>query len=320
MVMPTFSFHLQDFVFVWWALLYEALPFVAIGALMAGVLERCVSREAVVRCFPKNPLWGIAACACLGLVFPMCECGVVPVVRRLIGKGVPISCAVAYMLASPVINPLVIASTAIAFRNKGQWTVVGLRMGMTYVVAVIVAGVVWRVLGEQNLLRGDRRHSSSEPACQEHDHEHEHEHARGNMLVDALTIAAEDFLQIGATLVVGAALAALINSGFSRTAMEPFADNPLMAVSGMSLLAVVLNLCSEADAFVAASFYAFPLAAKMAFLVLGPMVDMKLLLMYSTVFRPKAILTISGVTFVLIWVMCVSGYLWMPAISATATR
>ena len=242
--MTAFSFDLHDFVFVWWALLYEALPFVAIGALLSGFLERCVSRETVVRFFPQNRVLGIAVCSCLGLVFPMCECGVVPVVRRLIGKGVPISCAVAYMLASPVINPLVILSTAIAFRNKGQWTVVGLRVGLAYVVAVTVAGVVWRVLGEENLLRGGRRGSADEPGDAEHEHGgnasghvfgggHTHEH-RGNVLLEALAIAAEDFLQIGATLVVGAALAALINSGFSRSAMEPFADNPVAAVSGMS--------------------------------------------------------------------------------------
>ena len=102
--------------------------------------------------------------------------------------------------------------------------------------------------------------------------------------------------------------------------MEPFADNPLAAVSGMSALAVVLNLCSEADAFVAASFYAFPLAAKMAFLVLGPMVDIKLLLMYSTVFRPLAIVTISGITIVLIWTLCVTGYVWMPALGLATGR
>ena len=176
------------------ALLYEA-PLRGDRRLMSGFLERCVSRETVVRFFPENRLLGIAASTCLGLVFPMCECGVVPVVRRLIAKGVPASCAVAYMLASPVINPLVILSTAIAFRNKGQWTVVGLRMGLTYLVAVVVAAVVWRLLGEENLFRRDPRGASA--AASGHNHE-----SHGPVLIDALAIAAEDFLQIGATLVV----------------------------------------------------------------------------------------------------------------------
>ena len=125
---------------------------------------------------------------------------------------------------------------------------------------------------------------------------------------------------IGATLVVGAALAALINSGFSRAAMEPFAQNPWAAVTGMSALAVGLNLCSEADAFIARSFLAFPLAAKLAFLVLGPMVDLKLIAMYTTVFRPKAIIVITGLTTLLIFVLCVTGYVWIPFITALAAR
>lgn len=313
--MSTFSFDWSDFVFVWWGILYEALPFVVLGTLLSGIVERCVSRETVVRLFPKNRVVGIGVSACLGLVFPMCECGVVPVVRRLIRKGVPASCGVTYMLASPIINPLVILSTAIAFRGKGTWTtpltVTGLRVGMGYVVAVTIGLMVWKWLGEQNVLL-HAPHSDDDP---------HHEHAqRGNVVVDVLVHAAADFMLIGATLVVGAALAALINSGFSRSAMEPFAENPLAAVTGMSALAIGLNLCSEADAFVASSFFAFPLAAKMAFLVLGPMVDLKLIAMYTTMFRPKAIVAISGLTTLLIVVLCMTGYAWMPDVGPLGAR
>jgi uncharacterized membrane protein YraQ (UPF0718 family) len=111
---------------------------------------------------------------------------------------------------------------------------------------------------------------------------------------------------------VGAAIAAAINSGFSRQTVAPLADHPLLAVPGMMGLAVVLNLCSEADAFVAASFNAFPLAAKLAFLVLGPMVDVKLILMYSAVFRPRAALTIMGLVVLLVLVSCLAAPLWLP--------
>ncbi len=313
--MTAFSFNLSDFVLVWWGILYEAMPFVVLGTLLSGIVERCVSRETVVRFFPKSRAVGIGASACLGLIFPMCECGVVPVVRRLIHKGVPASCGVAYMLASPIINPLVILSTMIAFRGKDSWatswTVTGLRVGMGYVVAVTLGLVVWKLLGEKNVLL--RTHEASG------DHAHQHAH-KGSVLGDVLVHAAGDFMVIGATLVVGAALAALINSGFSRAAMEPFASNPFKAVTGMSALAVGLNLCSEADAFVARSFLAFPLAAKMAFLVLGPMVDLKLIAMYTTVFRPKAIIAVSGITTLLVFVLCVTGYVWIPMITALVVR
>jgi len=309
--MSSFSLNLSDFVFVWWAILYEALPFVVLGALLSGFVERCLSREVVVRLFPKNRLLGIAASGCLGLVLPMCECGVVPVVRRLMRKGVPVSCGVTYMLASPVVNPLVILSTLVAFRGQHAWAVAGLRTGLGYLVAVLVGLAVWKMLGERNALLPKHQEAHENP-------NHEHDHAGGGSVIgDALRHAAADFVQIGAFLVIGAALAAVINSGFSRSAMEPFAANPLMAVTGMAVLAVGLNLCSEADAFVAASFYAFPLAAKLAFLVLGPMIDLKLLAMYVTVFRPRAIVAIAGLTTLLVIALGVSGYTWIPMLVST---
>jgi uncharacterized protein len=308
--MSHFTFNLSDFVLTWWGLLLEAIPFVALGALLSGFLEVCVSRQTVTRLFPKHRVVGILASACVGLLFPMCECGIVPVVRRLVRKGVPVSCAITYMLASPVVNPVVIASTAVAFNRQGAWTVVGLRVGLAYLVAIAVGVLVWRVFGEDRVLldsAGDEDHPQHGPG------------RRGwRVAGDLLATAASDFLQIGATLVIGAGIAALINTGFSRASMEPFAGNPFAAVTGMSIMAIALNLCSEADAFVAASFYAFPLAAKTAFLVLGPMLDVKLLMMYTTVFRPRAIVAISGATIILIWLLCVSGYVWMPALGITA--
>jgi len=303
-----FSFNLSDFVFVWWGLLYEAMPFVILGAILSGIVERCVSRETVVRFFPKNRILGIAASGCLGLLFPMCECGVVPVVRRLMRKGVPVSCGITYMLAAPIVNPLVMLSTFVAFSGGEDWTyaatVTGLRVGMGFAVAVTVGLVVWRVLGEENALL---------PHLDNNNHSHG---SKGNVVADILRHAADDFLVIGSTLVVGAGLAAVINSGFSREAMTPFAENPLTAVTGMLVLAIGLNLCSEADAFVGASFFAFPLAAKLAFLVLGPMLDLKLIAMFTTVFRKRTIVLISVLTTLLVFVLCTTGYVWIPLVVA----
>ncbi|MHB8900271.1 MAG: permease, partial [Thermoguttaceae bacterium] len=298
---------LSDFVFVWWGLLFEAMPFVILGAILSGLVERCVSRETVVRFFTSNRFLGIAVSACLGLVFPMCECGVVPVVRRLVRKGVPVSCGITYMLAAPIVNPLVMLSTFVAFSGSQGWTyaaaVAALRTAMGAVVAITVGLAVWRILGEQNALLPE----SGDDAA------HTHEARRG-VLGDILRHAADDFLVIGSTLVVGAGLAALINSAFSREAMAPFADNPFTAVTSMLALAVALNLCSEADAFVGASFFAFPIAAKLAFLVLGPMLDLKLIAMYTTVFRKRTILLVGGLTTLLVFLLCTTGYLWIPRV------
>ncbi|MFZ5833173.1 MAG: permease [Planctomycetota bacterium] len=336
--MNYFSFNLSDFVFVWWGLLFEALPFVALGALISGIVEQCLSRATVARLFPRRRSVGILASAGLGLLLPMCECGVVPIVRRLLRKGVPVSCGIAYLLASPIVNPLVILSTYVAFRGREGWLMVGLRVGLGYLIAVTVAVLVWKLLGEKGLLRDEvaaengesDRAQSAASAERDHGHMHEHVHehvheyeneprAGGFSLVARiLGVAASDFIVIGGTLAVGAAVAALINSGFSRASLAVWAENPWLAVPGMMALAIALNLCSEADAFVAASFYAFPLAAKVAFLVLGPMVDIKLALVYCTVFRPRAVVAILGLATLLVLVSCLTMPWWLPWLDVAA--
>ncbi len=304
--MSSFSFNFSDFVFVWWGLLFEAIPFVVVGSLISGIVERFLSRQTVARLFPRRRSIGIAASGCLGLLLPMCECGVVPVVRRLILKGVPPSCAVAYLLASPIVNPLVIASTAVAFYAQHGWMMVVLRVGLGYGVAVLVAAAVWWMLGDAHILRGNEVAPPDQTVSPR----------RGGWLGDVLAVAAGEFIVVGGTLAIGAAIAALINSGFSREAMLPLAENRLVAVPGMMLLAVALNLCSEADAFVAASFYAFPIAAQLAFLVMGPMVDIKLMLVYTAVFRTRVVLLILGTATLLILGACLASPWWMPLLFA----
>src|SRR5947209_144614 len=140
------------------SILYEAMPFIVLGAVIAGFLEELVPQQLVSRFVPRNHAVAIGFSALLGLMFPMCECGIVPVMRRLLRKGLPLSCCVAYMLAGPIINVVVILSTMVAFwveprtqeyLEKITGTVVmsnlwmtGLRVGLGYVVAVVTAVIV----------------------------------------------------------------------------------------------------------------------------------------------------------------------------------
>src|SRR5438093_4010706 len=119
------------------SILYEAMPFIVLGAVIAGFLEELVPQHLVSKFVPKNHVLAIALSALLGLIFPMCECGIVPVMRRLLRKGLPLSCCLAYMLAGPIINVVVISSTLVAFakHQDGYW-VVGLRSGLGCLVAV----------------------------------------------------------------------------------------------------------------------------------------------------------------------------------------
>ncbi len=315
--MSLFSFNLNDFVLVWLSLLYEALPFVALGSIVSGLVETFVSREAVVRWLPRNRAVGILASAFLGVAFPMCECGIVPVVRRLVLKGVPASCAITYMLAAPIVHPLVILSTAIAFRGQGAVGMTLLRVGVGVGIAVTVGLVMWQGFGDRgvflthihDLADSDHGHGHAPPGTPLH-----------RKLLLCLQTSASDFVTFSVFLIGGTAVAALINSGFSRAAIAPVAEHPVASVAGFMGLAVLLNVCSEADAFIAASFRMFSVPAKLSFIVLGPMFDIKLLLMYTAVFRRRAIVALCLLMLGAVFLICVTGSGWMPALVEALPR
>jgi uncharacterized membrane protein YraQ (UPF0718 family) len=251
----------------------------------------------------------------MGLAFPMCECGIVVVMRRLLRKGLPLACCIAYMLAGPIINVVVILSTWVAFEgHKIAPEVVGMRVGLGFLVASITGFVVHmqaRKRGTAALLTStalpppaplkkttislktlDAANGVAE------DPEDMEAAAPRRSIMERLgnisSTAIHDFVDITVFLIIGAVLAALSKQLISSQQIERLsADEPLLAIPAMMLLAVLMCLCSEADAFVAASFTKMHISAKMAFLVLGPMLDLKLLAMYTRVFRLRLIITIT---------------------------
>ena len=132
-----------DFLFRFSSVLWEAMPFVVLGAVVAGVLEEFLPQEALTRFLPKAVLPSVMIGAVLGLLFPMCECGIVVVMRRLLRKGLPLSCCIAYMLAGPVINGVVMFRTWVAFKDhKIGPEMVGMRVGLAFIVACVTGLIV----------------------------------------------------------------------------------------------------------------------------------------------------------------------------------
>jgi hypothetical protein len=275
------------------SIVYEALPFIIAGAVIAGFLEELVPQQMLARVMPRNPFLAIGLSALLGLVFPMCECGIVPVMRRLLRKGLPLSCCVAYMLAGPIINVVVIASTLAAFakHDDGYW-ITGFRVLFGYLVAVgaaLVVEVQYRRHGTALLTLLAVPASRPENESSNESQRRPLRQRLGNITETAL----HDFTDITLFLILGALLAAGLGMAVEKHQMEELSQNyPVLAIAAMMGLAVILCLCSEADAFVAASFTTLAPAAKLSFLVLGPMLDIKLFLMYTRVFRFRLIWTI----------------------------
>ncbi len=335
----TYEQLVRDFIINFTAILYEAMPFIILGAIIAGILEELVPQQLIGRLIPKNRPLAIAMGCLLGLIFPMCECGIVPVMRRLLRKGLPLSCCTAYLLAGPIINGVVIFSTYVAFRGTESSTwrdgrgpiMVALRMGGGFVVAFVVALIVERLFKKRgyDLLtplarptfaplprsKPDERvpeASASESPAELHQEEEEETHERPSAwkrLSNISETALHDFVDITVFLILGALLAAGSRMLLSHEDVDRLSNTyPIFAILVMMLLAIILCLCSEADAFVAASFTTLHPAAKIAFLVLGPMLDFKLYSMYTRVFRPRLIFTIFGSVFVLTFIFSVILY------------
>jgi uncharacterized membrane protein YraQ (UPF0718 family) len=306
----------EQYILVFTSIVYEALPFIVLGVVIAGLLEEFVPQQAIAKIVPRNRVVAIALGGFLGLVFPMCECGIIPVMRRLLRKGLPLSLCVTYMLAGPIINVVVMVSTYVAFDYRragdnvfgGPLNMVLLRCGFGYLVAFNVGLLVEWLSRKPDVqllsplvLRG----------LAQSDEESETRRTWRERLNNITETALNDFVDIMVFLILGAFLAGLGRALVNNTNFENIVREPAAAILIMMGVAVLFCLCSEADAFVAANFpAAFPPASKLAFLVLGPMMDLKLYLMYTRVFRPRLIWTIIAAVAVQVFVyMLVLHYL-----------
>jgi hypothetical protein len=245
----------------------QAVPFLALGVVVSGLIATFVSPERLARWLPPRPAVAVVAAGLGGAVLPGCECGSGPVARRLFGEGGAAgAAALTFMLAAPAINPVVLVATAVAFPGAPMM-VVG-RMAASLLTAVIM-GWAWARWGRPEWIT--RRLPPSGAATQ----------SRWVVFAEA---ARHDFLQAASYLVLGAAAAAMLHVVVPKWVFAHLAGNLILGVAVMAALAVVLALCSEADAFVAASMTMVPLLPRLVFLVVGPAVDVKLFAMQAGMF------------------------------------
>jgi uncharacterized protein len=321
--MNWFHFSWQNFWFSFLALAFEGLPFVLVGSLISGLIAAFVPSRMITRFLPKNPFLATLVSGLLGLIFPVCECGVVPVVRRLLDKGLPLYCGMTYMLASPIVNPLVAISTYAAFRAQqpGLNTVVRLISG--YLVAVVVGLVVSRVnparlIGAQaSATRTSRRRTTLSIATMPDAPEASRSVSVGKRLIGAVQLASDDFIDTAIYFMIGAAVASVFNTAIDQRIILPLASSPILSVVAMMVIAGILTLCSSSDAFIAATFTSFPIPARMAFLIFGPMFNFKLPFLYSSLLKKRAVVALGVGLFVIVGVLSVA---FLPAVYANLGR
>ena len=293
---------IQTFFVIFGSLLIQALPFVLIGALASAAIEVFVPIGTLER-LTELPRWmQLPAAGLAGIAFPICECGSVPVARRLASKGLVPSAAVTFMLAAPVLNPVVIASTFVAYRGRSAlWTMVIGRFALGLLVAIAV-GWVMGGRSKEELLRPRADEDAVEPI---------ELGALEPRWQSFFVHVGNDFLFMGRFLLLGATLAGLVQTFLPASIVDHVASLPIVSIVAMIGLAFVLSLCSESDAFIAASFTSFGASAQLAFLVFGPMVDFKLAALYMGTFRRGFFRTL----LIAVFAATLVGAMWISVIS-----
>jgi uncharacterized membrane protein YraQ (UPF0718 family) len=295
---------LPRFSTVFLSIIIQALPFVLIGVFGSSAMHNLVTVEMVEAKLSRTAkLPGILLAIGVGFFFPVCDCGVIPVARRLLIKKVPPYMAIAFLVTAPLINPITIWATATAFSYSLPVTLT--RVIMAIIVGIIVALAVSKFCPSiEQLFNQKTLHelevAASAPATETEGHAH-----KSSIVAAIFDHANAEFLEVGKFLIIGSLIAATIQTVFLKTVLLSIAQNPTLSVLMMMVLAVCLSLCAEADAFIARSFMAhFPMGSIMSFMVFGQMIDLKNLALLLKNFKPKTLLFIFGLCAVLVFGFC----------------
>jgi uncharacterized protein len=303
------------------SLLVEAIPFLLLGILLSSCLIFLIDEKQLITKLPTNPFLGSLVGSCIGFLFPVCECGNIPVARRLLLKGVSPSVAISFLLAAPTINPIVIWSTWAAFGNQPQ--IVIFRVLFSLAIATIV-GCVFSTQKDARLLLQTsfaRRFNSTIYSPSENTVEKSPLLQSGSFILDAGQVIPlnnsllfdsvqsqsslkfkwqslidnllQEFSELGGMLVFGSAIAAIIQVFVPREFVLNLGQDTITSILAMMLLAAIVSICSTVDSFFALSFAAtFTSGSLLAFLVFGPTIDIKSIGLMSSIFKPKIIIYI----------------------------
>ena len=293
--------RLNELVVIFVSIVLQSLPFVLVGVFASAIVQQFLTERLVARWMPRRTLPAVVLASVSGLVVPVCDCGAIPLARRLAAKGVPAYAALAFLLAAPVVNPIVIAATALAF--QGNVGVVLLRVLMTLSVAMLVG------LLASGLLPAARVH-----LLKTHDTELIGLEPRAGWLTIARHASSELF-DILFFVVLGAVFTAATQTFIPRTDLAAFGARPLVSVVALMPVATVLSICSEADAFVARAFAnAFSPGSVLAFMVIGQIVDLRngLLLMRTVGLRVVGLIVLVAYGLVLLEGVALNALLVRP--------
>lgn len=288
---------LNKFSIVFSSIVIEALPFILIGAVLASFMQVYISNNIFNKIISKNKLLGSIQAGIIGVFLPVCECATVPITKGLLNKKVPLNVAITYMLAAPIVNPLVILSTYYAF--DGNIKVVLLRVGVGFFIAVI-AGLLMLCLSGENNIFIDNGEGELQGKCLCGCSEIDDNSSKPIRLLKHTSL---EFYEIGKYFIVGATLASIFQTFVPRDIIFYFENSAVLSIIILMAFSFLISLCSEADAFVASTFMnRFSLGSITGFLIIGPMIDLKNTIMLFSIFKKFFVIKLLFVVFSLCFI------------------
>ncbi|WP_314107940.1 permease [Bacillus pseudomycoides] len=269
------------------SIFFEAVPFILLGVIVSSIIQVFITEDMIQKVLPKSPIVAMIPAVFVGVIFPMCECVIIPIVRRLIQKGLPLHIGIVILVSAPIMNPIVFLSTFYAFQTNT--TVVYARFGITVLVALLIGIVVYYCYRGKSVLK-DMTISA-------------HENQKKSWK-DVASHTVDEFFDTGKYLLIGACLASIFQTFLDRNAFDVVAHSEVVSPFVMMGFGYVLSLCSAADAFIAASFgHIFSTKALLAFLVFGPMLDFKNTFMLFAYFKRKFVFFLIGIVIMSVYVV-----------------
>lgn len=324
-IYPSISMNkstLNNFTTVLLSLILEGFPFIILGSFISSIIQVFISEETIARVIPKNKYIGILIAAFMGLVFPVCECAIIPIVRRLIKKGVPQAMAVTFMLSVPIINPIVLASTYYAFIGKPYMVFFRAILGvLTAIIIGCLMGTLYKgnplknnepkgnvnfthVIKKQKNLKGNVKYVS-----------HKQERTILGSISQILHHTSFEVYNVGKLFIIGAFLSSIMQSFIPRNYILSIGGGQLSSILVMMTLAFVLSICSETDAFIARAFLGqFTTGSVLGFLILGPMLDIKNTIMLTGNFKIGFVIKLVFLIIIICFIMAVASNLFLVPI------
>lgn len=303
--------ELHKFTTVFSSIVLEGFPFIIIGSFVSALIEIFVSDKTIARLIPRSQLLGMFSVVLIGFVLPICECAIVPITKRLISKGMPLSMAVTFMLATPIVNPVVIASTYYAFSDRPY--MIFARIGLGALAAVIVGLLIDVLQGKKKVVckfyKGDE-------GCVHGGEHHHHKESVMDTLKDIIHHTSIEFYDIGKLFILGALLSSFMQIFIPRNVLFSIGSGRLSSIMVMMATAFLLSICSDTDAFIARTFtYMFTPGSVIAFLILGPMIDVKNTIMLSGSFNAGFVIKLIFLIVTVCFILAVMSNSFLPAIS-----